>query len=48
MAAAVEYTGVALGTYIIVKMLGWGGTDKVMKHEDSSIENTEKGGRGSK
>lgn len=41
-----EYTGVALGAYIIVKMLGWGGADKVMKHEDSSIENTEKAEEG--
>ncbi|MEG1603573.1 MAG: lysylphosphatidylglycerol synthase transmembrane domain-containing protein [Cloacibacillus sp.] len=37
-----EYTGIALGAYIIVKMLGWGGANKVMKHEETVIENTEK------
>lgn len=29
-----EYTGVALGTVIAVKMIGWGGADEVMKEEE--------------
>lgn len=29
-----EYTGVALGTVIAVRMLGWGGADEVMKEEE--------------
>lgn len=29
-----EYTGVALGTIIAVRLLGWGGVDEVMKEED--------------
>lgn len=32
-----EYTGVALGTIIAVRMLGWGGADKVMNEEDVSL-----------
>ena len=34
-----EYTGVALGTVIALKMLGWGGMDKVMKEESQDFEN---------
>lgn len=41
-----EYTGIALGAYIIIKMLGWGGANRVMKQEDNAIENTEKAEEG--
>lgn len=37
-----EYTGVALGTVIALKMLGWGGVDKVMKEESQEFENESK------
>ena len=36
-----EYTGVALGTLIVVRMLGWGGANKVMIAEHEAIEKTE-------
>lgn len=32
-----EYTGVALGTIIAIRLLGWGGADKVMKEEDGAF-----------
>lgn len=38
-----EYTGTAIGTFIVVRMLGWGGAEKVLSHENSKIE---KGGCG--
>ena len=36
-----EYTGVALGTFIVVRMLGWCGANKVLIAEHEAIENTE-------
>lgn len=39
-----EYTGIALGAYIIVKMLGWVGVNRVMKQEEKEIEKTENEG----
>ncbi len=30
-----EYTGTAIGTFIIIKMLGWGGADKVLSEENN-------------
>ena len=33
-----EYTGVALGTVIAIKLLGWGGVDQVMKEESSAFD----------
>ncbi len=36
-----EYTGVALGTLIVVRMLGWGGANRVMIAEHEAIEKTE-------
>lgn len=38
-----EYTGIAIGTFIVVRMLGWGGADKVLSDENNKIE---KGGCG--
>ena len=34
-----EYTGVALGTIITIRLLGWGGADEVMKEEKAKIDN---------
>ena len=34
-----EYTGVALGTVITIRLLGWGGVDAVMKEEKVKIDN---------
>lgn len=34
-----EYTGVALGTFIAVRLLGWGGVDEVMKEESEGFDN---------
>ena len=33
-----EYTGVALGTVIAIRLLGWGGVDQVMKEESSAFD----------
>lgn len=30
-----EYSGIVIGTVIVVKMLGWGGADKVMREKDN-------------
>lgn len=35
-----EYTGVAIGTSIIIKMLGWGGADEVMMEKEKITEKT--------
>ncbi len=37
-----EYTGIALGTVIAVKMLGWGGADELMKEKDEKFDNNGK------
>lgn len=34
-----EYTGVTLGTFIAIRLLGWGGVDEVMKEEAKKLEN---------
>lgn len=36
-----EYTGVALGTFIVIRMLGWCGADIVMKNEENAVEKVE-------
>ena len=36
-----EYTGVALGTAVAVKLIGWGSVDRVMREEDESFTDTE-------
>ena len=35
-----EYTGIALGTFIVVRMLGWCGANKVMIAEQEAIKKT--------
>lgn len=37
-----EYSGIAFGTVIAVKLLGWGGADEVMKEENGSFEDENK------
>ena len=37
-----EYTGIALGTVIAIKLLGWRGADKVMKEESERLEDAGK------
>lgn len=37
-----EYSGVALGTVVVIKSLGWGGAEKVMKAESERLENVSK------
>ena len=43
VAAALRIHGIAIGTFIVVRMLGWGGADKVLSDENNKIE---KGGCG--
>ena len=37
-----EYTGIALGTAVAIKLLGWGGAEKVMKEESERLDNVGK------
>ncbi len=37
-----EYTGIALGTAVAIRSLGWGGAEKVMKEEAERLENAGK------
>ena len=37
-----EYTGIALGTAVAIRSLGWGGADKVMKEEAERLEDAGK------
>ncbi|MDO5115896.1 MAG: lysylphosphatidylglycerol synthase transmembrane domain-containing protein [Synergistaceae bacterium] len=37
-----EYTGIAIGTFIVIRMLGWGGANRVMTEEEKTIERAEK------
>ena len=37
-----EYSGVALGTIVAIKLLGWGGAEKVMKEESERLKNAGK------
>ncbi len=34
-----EYTGIALGTVVAVKLFGWGGADKIINEENGSFNN---------
>lgn len=34
-----EYTGVALGTLIVIKQLGWGGADELIQEEKAKLKN---------
>lgn len=36
-----EYTGIALGTFIVIKMLGWGGANSVLASEDNAVKRAE-------
>ena len=33
-----EYTGVALGSLMVIKQFGWGGADKLLKEEKKKLE----------
>ena len=37
-----EYTGIALGTAVAIRLLGWGGAEKVMKEEAERLEDAGK------